>query len=185
MIRKVSILVLLLAPAVYAGGGASLIGRAVPELMIEKWDLPESTPAPRMHDLRGKVVAILLFQAACGACHSSGFPLFQEFEKQLGTSPDLVTLYVQTPFEMLLLNGFGQGQAMVKRYGVKGRFAQDRQLPGSVVPGTFKRFRADGTPWVVLVDRAGTVQFAGYPEPQRGMVEKLRGLLAQPAPSGR
>lgn len=176
---------LALTVSVAWAGGTPLAGRPVPELMIEKWDVPEGETPPRLHDLKGKVVAILLFQATCGACHRSGFPLFQEIEKQLGADPDLVTLYIQTPFEMLMLNQFGQGQASVKQYGVKGKFGQDRALPGSVVPVSFQRLRAVGTPWVVFVDRTGTVRFAGYPELQRGMLDTLRGLLAAKEPASK
>ena len=163
------------------GNGVTLIGRPVPELVIEKWDVPDGGQ-PHLRDLRGKVVALLLFQAACHACHESGFPLFQEIEKQLGADANLVTLYIQTPFELKFLNGFMQGQATIKQFGVKGPFGQDRAVPGTSLPMSFQRFRADGTPWVVFVDRAGTVRFAGYPELRRGMIDKLRGLLAEKEP---
>ena len=168
-----------LAGAAIAGHGVSLIGRPVPEVMVEKWALPEGTPAPRLLDYKGKVIALLMFQVACPSCHSAGFPLFQDLERQLGANSDLVTLYIQTPFELFMLNSFGAGQATVQKYGVKGLFAQDRLVPGSVTPATFSRFRADGTPWVVFVDRSGVVRFAGYPEPRPGMVEQVRKLLAE------
>lgn len=182
---KALVLFALFASAALAvdGQGVTLIGRTVPELMIEKWDLPEDAPRPRMGELKGKVVAILLFQAACHSCHETGFPLFQDIEKELGADPDLVTLYIQTPFEMFFLNGFAQGQATVKKFEVKGKFGQDRNVSGTKLPMTFQRFRADGTPWVVFVDRAGVVRFAGYPELRRGMLDKLKALLAQKEPS--
>lgn len=175
----------LLASAALAvdGQGVTLIGRPVPELMMEKWDQPEDAPKPRMHELKGKVVCILMFQTACHSCHETGFPLFQDIEKGFGADPDLVTLYIQTPFEMFMLNGFEQGREVVKKFGVKGKFGQDHAVAGTKLPMTFKRFRADGTPWVVFVDRGGVVRFAGYPEIRRGMLDKVKALLAQKEPS--
>jgi len=168
---------LVLLSLLLAGQGFTLIGREAPEVAVERWAVAEGAPTPHIKDYRGKVVAILFFQSTCPACHRSGFPLFQTIEKQLGANPDLVTLYVQSPFEMMRVNIYEAGLACVKLAGMKGLFAQDRLMPGSVVPASFSRYRADGTPWVVFVDRAGKVQFAGYPEPEHGMLDRLKKLL--------
>ena len=169
---KLALLSLLLA-----GQGFTMVGRPAPEVVVERPS--EEQPGPHLSDFKGKVIALLFFQTTCGSCHRTGFPLFQAIEKKLGADPDLVTVYIQSPFEMLALNVAAAGAATVKLFGVKGIFLQDRKLPGSIVPATFSRYRADGTPWVVFVDRAGVVQFAGYPELERGMIARVEKLLSQ------
>lgn len=169
--------------ALLSAPGGTVLGRAAPELLVEKWALPGEATPPRLSALKGKVVAMLFFQATCRSCHNVGFPLMQEIEKQLGANPDLTTLYLQTTFEAHGENTFDAGRATVAKYGLKGPFAQDRRMPGSIVPATFQRFRAGMSPWIVIVDREGVVRYSGYPDYRNKTLALLRDLLGVPQPA--
>lgn len=159
-----------------------LVGRPAPELEVERWDGLVPDRQPVLARLRGQVAVLFFFQSWCPGCHSSGFPLFRHLEREFGTDRDVQFLYVQTTFEGHARNTFERGLADVRRYELKGPFGQDRSSGAGPLPVTMRRYRSGGTPWVVLVDRAGIVRFAGFGLRQSAAVAIVKQLIAEPAP---
>ena len=129
-----------------------------PYLQVDEWihGSPTSLAA-----LRGKVVLLDFFQILCPGCHQA-HPMIVDLQKRYGAR-GLQVVGVASAFELRE----HQSPRAIRRY-VQG--LGDFNYPVSLDEDriqTFRRYRAGGTPWAVLVDRSGRIRLQGFFDPRR------------------
>jgi thiol-disulfide isomerase/thioredoxin len=170
--------VLLAAPAASAQRAPrGITGAEAPSWGVSEWiNLPRGTQALDIDDLRGKVVYLLGFQTWCPGCHSRGLPTLKQLISAYEDADDVAFVAVQTVFEGYSTNTAQGAWETARRYELEIPVGHDGS-PGrqSVLMG---RYRTGGTPWVVIIDKQGTVRFNDYHIPAaraRQLIDGLRG----------
>lgn len=106
-------------------------------------------------DLRGRVVLVEFFQMLCPGCVNHGIPQAQRVHR-LVKSGQVAVIGIHSVFEHHDVMGPEALQVFLAEFGVTFPVAVDR--PGEVLPATMKRWRLEGTPTTMLVDRQGRVR---------------------------
>ena len=88
---------------------------------------------------------------------------------------------VQTVFEGFNVNTAIKAKQSADRYGLKIPVGHD-DGPDSKRSYLMGRYRSGGTPWVVIIDRAGVVRFDGFHIKSPNAVGLIDKLLTIPAP---
>lgn len=157
--------------------GAGIRGLKAPPLTVESWhNLPEGKSALNVKDFEGKVLVMLYFQSWCPGCHETGFPLLQQLHQKYRENPNVQMLTVQTVFEGFDTNTTDQGIATLKKFDLVLPMAQDGNAGQS--SKLMESYMTGGTPWVVIVDQAGTVRFDGFQIEGANAQEIIDGLLS-------
>lgn len=171
--RRVALGLALLALGAARGRSQPPKPRATaPALDVEEWLVG---PATTLEALRGKVVMLEFFQIACPACQARR-PHVQEMARRYADQ-GLEVISVATAFELRALQSPARIREYVAAHGYQHRVAIDRNRQRS-----FRRYQARGTPWAVLIDRAGVVRASGFYGPEQ-VARVLPMLLQQPAPA--
>jgi len=81
--------------------------------------------------------------------------------EQFADDPNVAFIAIQTVFEGFDVNTFERAQEVAQQYGLEIPFGHDPGPDGqrSLV---MQRYRTAGTPWTVLIDRQGRVQFNDF-----------------------
>lgn len=133
------------------------ISALAPEWRISHW---ENTPQPlSLRALRGRVVLALAFQMLCPGCVSQGLPQAQRARAAFPES-DLAVIGLHTVFEHHAAQGSPQAlHAFLHEYRIAFPVGIDEQNPRGGVPLTMGMYGMRGTPTVLLIDRAGALQW--------------------------
>ena len=107
--------------------------------------------------LRGRVVLIEAFQMLCPACVTHGIPQAQRVYRTFDRS-QVVVLGLHTVFEHHAVMGPDALAAFLSEYKVRFPVAIDRPVEGRRLPATMQHYQLQGTPTMLLVDRAGRVR---------------------------
>jgi len=143
------------------GGGILAAGsltkaRAMPDLappiLASEW---LNTPEPLTLDgLRGRVVAIVCFQMLCPGCVSHGLPqagrIAQTFRAQ-----DVAVIGLHCVFEHHAAMTPVSLGAFLHEYRIRLPVAVDLAGDGGPLPQTMAAYALEGTPTLLLIDRAG------------------------------
>ena len=123
-------------------------------LDVETW--VNSDPID-MSELRGRVVVIEAFQMLCPGCVSHGLPqarrIWQTFKRS-----DVVVIGLHTVFEHHDVMGPEALRVFVSEYRISFPVAVDRPVEGRSIPSTMGRYQLQGTPSLMLIDRAGRLR---------------------------
>ena len=123
----------------------------MPELEVSAWCL---TDAPlTMAELRGRVVMICAFQMLCEGCVTEALPQAQRVHEGFSRE-DVVVLGLHTVFE----SHGRMGDAALREFLLKNGygFPVAVDAPGLLwTPRTMEKLGLQGTPSLILVDRAG------------------------------
>jgi peroxiredoxin len=154
-----------------------------PPLDVSQWF---NTPEPlELAALRGQVVVLHAFQMLCPGCVSHGLPQAQavhdHFRQHGVTVIGLHTVFehheAMTPVALT---------AFIHEYRLRFPIGVDRPATTGVIPQTMHTYQLQGTPSLVVIDRAGRIRETAF-----GSIEDLRlgALLGQllaedPAASG-
>ncbi len=148
--------------------GLELLGRPAPVLRVEKWLRGE---AVTLEALKGKVVLLDLFQIICPGCQKV-HPHIVEMQKKYGAQ-GLQTLGIAVVFEL----HEAQTENKIRKYlGEKGYtypVALDKDNTAM-----FDAYCAHGTPFAVLIGRAGKVRYLDFYRPKQ-VEEKIEELLGE------
>lgn len=130
-----------------------------PELEVTGW---LNTAAPLTLDgLRGRAVLLHAFQMLCPGCVLHGLPqtsaAFERF-----SPAGLVVIGMHTVFEHHDVMGRAALEAFVREYRLGFPIAIDRASTDTPVPVTMRRYRLQGTPSVVLIDRQGRIRLSHF-----------------------
>lgn len=115
-----------------------------------------NSPPLEMADLRGRVVMIEAFQMLCPGCVSHGLPQATWVHRRTSRD-DIVVIGLHTVFEHHDVTGPDALAAFVSEYRIPFPVAIDRPT-GSTFPATMDRYRLQGTPTTLLVDRNGRLR---------------------------
>lgn len=127
-----------------------------PELQVSEW---LNTPQPlTLASLRGKVIVLHTFQIFCPGCVQVGIPqaqrIYQEFD------PDRVAVIgLHTVFEHHSVMGRDALEVFIHEYRLRfpiGIDKYDGQPQGA--PLTMRAYQMQGTPTLILIDKAGRVR---------------------------
>ncbi len=154
-----------------------ILGRPAPSLQIDRWyNLPVGKTSINVTDYRGKVLYLYGFQSWCPGCHRHGFPTLAQVIEHYENNDNLAFIAVQTAFEGFSSNTPERAKQTADRYGLiipVGHSGLPRQ-PSPVM----RSYRTGGTPWVVIIDRAGTVRFNDFhlqPDIAVAIIDRLLG----------
>ena len=125
-----------------------------PELAVSEWFNIDGDIT--LERLRGQVVVIETFQMLCPRCVAFGIPQAQRVQQTFGR--DLAVLGLHTVFEhhdaMLPVSL----RAFLHEYRITFPVGVDDYEPGIDTPITMRRYQLQGTPSLIVIDRAGLVR---------------------------
>ncbi len=124
-----------------------------PELDVAEWI---GEPAP-LSSLRGRVVLVETFQMLCPGCVRYGLPQAQKVHRMF---PQVAVVGLHTVFEHHEVTGPEALKVFVAEFGIDFPVGVDRHVPGDPMPVTMRRYRLQGTPSTLVIDKAGRLRFA-------------------------
>jgi thiol-disulfide isomerase/thioredoxin len=137
-----------------------IAGQQAPEWDVSKWyQLPEGIEDLDITDYRGRVLYLYFFQSWCPGCHSTGFPNLKKLYKKYKDDPDVEFVVIQTTFEGHQVNTADKLKPTARKFDLPVPFGQSA---GGGTPAIMQKYRTRGTPWVVLIDKAGRVEFNDF-----------------------
>ena len=133
---------------------------AMPEWEVSQWF---NTPRPiRVADLRGRVVLVHAFQMLCPACVRLATPQAQQAHEQFGRQ-GLAVLGLHTVFEHHEAQGSAIAlKAFLHENRVRFPVGIDAHADGDPVPLTMRAYAMQGTPTLLLYDRAGRLRLQRF-----------------------
>ena len=137
-----------------------IVGQQAPSWDVSQWyQLPDGKDDLDITDYKGKVLYLYFFQSWCPGCHSTGFPNLQKLHEKYKDDPDVKFVVIQSTFEGHSTNTAKKLRPTAKKYDLPIPFGQSA---GGGTPEIMKKYRTRGTPWVVLIDKEGRVQFNNF-----------------------
>lgn len=171
VVAAVAIAVAAVAPA---GAGVLIEPRDAPEWQVSEWVNGDPGPLDR---LKGQVVVILFFQLWCPESNDFGVPLFNRWNELWGDQPRVTIVGIHSVFEGHEEQTPAALKRFVEEWGIEYPVGIDAYLPGDDIPITMRRFEAQGTPQVVIVDSEGKIRFSHFgrfdPDIVESWVERL------------
>lgn len=130
-----------------------------PDWRIAHW---LNTPSPlTLQALRGRVVVLHAFQMLCPAYVSDGLPQAARIDR-LFSRDTVCVLGLHTVFEHHAVMGLEALKAFVHEYRLQFPISVDQPDPSSAVPLTMQAYGLQGTPSLVLIDKAGRVRLSHF-----------------------
>lgn len=154
-------------------------GQKAPLLNVGTWiQLPEGKDKVEITDYPGKIVVMLFFQHWCKASQERELPVLQNLVKRYEGNDDIVFLAVQTTFEGFLDNTPDKLALAAKKFELPIPIGHIAKVPN--FPGVSGSYKPGGTPWWVIIDRQGIVEYNGFilneEEAVKGFDKMLAGL---------
>ena len=152
-------------------------GVKAPPLGVKNWiQLPEGKEIIDVSDYQGKTVVMLLFQSTCEACHKRAFPTLKMLVEKFGGREKLAFLAIQTPFEDFSDNTESKLQPTADEFGLTIPFGHLAKTPG--FHSVNAAYNTGGTPWWIIVNPDGIVEYNGFYLNPDIAVENLEKILA-------
>lgn len=143
----------------------NLIKPQAPELEVSQWFNTRSPVS--LSSLRGRVVVLHAFQILCPGCVMSSLPQAQRIRQSFSEN-DVAVIGPHSVFER---HHAMQAEALavfLHEYRIRYPVAVDRHDPPDAVPVTMAAYGMQGTPSLVLIDRAGQIRHQHF-----GVMEDL------------
>lgn len=151
-----------------------------PELAVTRW-FNARTPLS-LDRLRGKVVVIHAFQMLCPGCVAHGLPQSERLHRLFASRPDFTVLGLHTVFEHHAAMTPVALEAFIHEYRLTFPIGVDQPGEDSPLPLTMQRYRMQGTPTMIVIDRAGRIVEQAFGQVDDLALGALIGsLLARPA----
>jgi len=126
-----------------------------PPIIVAEW-LNTSEP-PTLAALRGRVVVVECFQMLCPGCVSHGLPQAQRIA-QTFRPQDVAVLGLHCVFEHHDAMTPVSLRAFLHEYRIRFPVAVDMPGDPGPLPQTMTRYGLEGTPTLLLIDRAGRLR---------------------------
>ena len=153
-----------------------------PELTTSQWF--NSTGDITLSALRGQVVVIEAFQMLCPGCVTHGLPQAQKVQAAFGD--DLTVLGLHSVFEHHEAMTPVSLEAFLHEYRITFPVGVDAHLDGQAMPITMERYRLEGTPSLLLVDREGRLRVKAFGQVDDMLLgATLARLIDEPRPPSR
>jgi Redoxin len=128
---------------------------SAPPWRVSQW---LNTPAPlTLEALRGRVVVLHAFQMLCPGCVAHGVPQAAKLH-ELFAGTDIRVVGLHTVFEHHAVMTPAALRVFVHEYRLSFPIGIDEADGGGGVPLTMRAYALQGTPSLVLIDRAGRVR---------------------------
>lgn len=125
-----------------------------------------NTRAPiALADLRGKVVALHTFQMLCPGCVAHGLPQAQRIHETF-SHDDVAVIGLHTVFEHHEVMTPGALAAFIHEYRWTFPIGVDEPSGDAAIPLTMAAYRMQGTPSLLLFDRAGRLRWHRFGRPE-------------------
>lgn len=154
-------------------------GQQAPLLKVSDWyQAPEGKDVVEITDYPGKIIVMLFFQHWCRASQERELPVLKHLVDHYKDQKDIVFLAVQTTFEGYYDNTIDKLPITAEKFGLEIPIGHSMKVAGfSGVNGSYK---TGGTPWWVIIDRTGRVEYNGFllneEEAIKGFDRMLAGL---------
>jgi len=129
------------------------------------WRMSEwlNTPAPiDLEAQRGRVVVACAFQMLCPGCVALAIPQMRAVH-ELFAPHGVVVVGLHTVFEHHQAMSVTALRAFVHEYGIRFPVGVDMPADGhGLVPQTMAAYRMQGTPTLLLIDRAGRLRHQSF-----------------------
>lgn len=117
-----------------------------------------NSPKPiTLESLRGRVVVLHTFQMLCPGCVSHGVPQAVRVHATFNER-DVAVIGLHTVFEHHEVMGPAALQVYIHENRLRFPIGVDLAVPGQDVPATMAAWQLQGTPSLVLFDRAGRLR---------------------------
>jgi peroxiredoxin len=156
---------------------------------------PRGTPAPqwttrewfnapgglRLANLRGRVVVLHAFQMLCPGCVQHGLPQAQRLRETFAAS-DVAVVGLHTVFEHHEAMTPPALAAFLHEWRIRFPVGVDAPgADGNALPITMQAYGLQGTPSLLLIDRAGDLRRHGFgAEPDASVAAAIASLLSEP-----
>tara|TARA_B100000780_G_scaffold85815_2_gene58964 strand:- start:34178 stop:34765 length:588 start_codon:yes stop_codon:yes gene_type:complete len=125
-----------------------------PEIYAQQWH--NSDPLS-IASLRGKVVAVHAFQMLCPSCISHGLPQASAIH-ELYASDQVQVIGLHSVFEHHSVMTPEALKVFIHEYRLGFPIAIDQPVEHGPIPKTMAAYQLQGTPSLVLIDRAGRIR---------------------------
>lgn len=153
-----------------------MVGQKPEELTTTEWHgLAEGQSRLRLNDLQGKVVFLLIFQTTCEFTNKDALPLMSLWYGRYQDDPSIQFVAIQNSLPLLEQNTLQNAVTLFGKSGLTIPIGNDSGTDSNHT--ACKNFKAPGTPWIVLLDQKGVVQFNGLPadlDHQQDIIERLK-----------
>lgn len=155
----------------------SVIDQPAPELSVTEWLQPAENP-PTLSDLRGKVVCLVFFQSTCAGSLSHGLPALRELADRSTPKDRVQVIGVHTATRDFRRSGPLNARKLIQTAGLTCPVAHlgDAQQPADVAG-----FGVRATPWVVLIDEQGHIDFSNWIIRPTAIAERIDELVSNAA----
>jgi hypothetical protein len=128
---------------------------AAPAWQVSQWFNTEVSLD--LAGLRGQVIALHAFQMLCPGCVLHGVPQAERIH-QLFAGEGVAVVGLHTVFEHHDAMQPVSLQAFLHEFRVTHPVGVDAATPGQRIPATMRAYGMQGTPTLVLIDRAGRIR---------------------------
>ncbi len=141
-----------------------IVGRDAPEIRLDYWiDGDGNDTTFSVKESKGKWVMLKFFQNWCPGCHRSGFPTLKKFADEFHGHPKVAIAGVQTVFEGFQSNRKEHVRKLQLQYDLPNIMGHDIGTPATDnMPLTMINYIAGGTPWLVVINPDGIVEFNDF-----------------------
>ena len=153
-----------------------------PELQTTRWfnTTPQGAPLS-LTELRGKVVVLHAFQMLCPGCVSHGLPQAKSVAQHFNAD-DLQVVGLHTVFEHHAVMTEQALEVFIHEYRIEFPVGVDQPAPDGGVPLTMQAYSLQGTPSLMLIDRAGRLRLQEFGHiPDLVLGNAIGQLLAEPS----
>lgn len=149
-----------------------------PELRVTQWF--NTTAAPTLAKLRGKVVVLHAFQMLCPGCVQHGLPQAQKIHQLFGQA-DVAVIGLHTVFEHHAAMTPVSLAAFIHEYRLTFPIGVDAPGGAEGIPLTMQAYAMRGTPTLIVIDRAGHIRHQGFGQEDDMLIgATIAALLAEP-----
>lgn len=150
----------------------AVLGQPAPELAVDEWlQLPGDPPT--LAGLRGRVVCLVFYQTGCPGSASHGFPTLSDLAGEYDMHPDVQVIGVHVS-----TRNFRRGTLQTARKAAAALSCPVGHAGEIKRPPEVAGFGVRATPWVVLIDREGVIQFSNAVIRTSALRERIEELVA-------
>jgi thiol-disulfide isomerase/thioredoxin len=142
-------------------GEKGIQGQKAPLLNVSTWiNLPEGKDKVEITDYKGKIVVLMFFQHWCKASQERELPVLQNLAKRYEGNEEIAFIAVQTVFQGFIDNTPDKLPITAEKFELKIPIGHALKTPE--FPGVSGAYKPGGTPWWVIIDRKGIVEYNGF-----------------------
>ena len=152
-------------------------GEKAPLINISTWyQLPAGKESIEITDYEGRIVVMLFFQHWCEASQERELPVLKNLVEKYQGNDEIVFLAIQTAFEGFLENTPDKLKVTAEKFDLDIPFGHKIKAPG--FPGISGAYKPGGTPWWVIIDREGIVEYNGFRLNEEEAIKNFDKMLA-------